>query len=92
VITEYVKWRQSLTRLLTTPAGPWFSAMSEELKGQGFSYWILRRRLQNAAHFSQWNQRKGREIQCAGPNCCHVDRRTKRQRLCKAAKSPSSRK
>src|SRR5260370_26072663 len=63
MITEYCRWRQSLTRLLATPAGPHLSAMSEELKAQGFSYWILRKRLQGAAHFSQWNQRQGRSIE-----------------------------
>ena len=63
MITEYFKWRQSLTRLLATPAGPHLSAISEGLKAQGFSYWILRKRLQGAAHFSQWNQRKGRSIE-----------------------------
>jgi len=63
VITEYFKWRQSLTRLLATPAGPHLSAMSEGMKAQGFSYWILRRRLQGAAHFSQSNQRQGRSIE-----------------------------
>ena len=63
MIAEYFNWRQSLTRLLATPAGPHLSAMSEGLKAQGFSYWILRRRLQGAAHFSQWNQRQGRSIE-----------------------------
>ena len=63
VIDEYFKWNQSLTRLLATPAGPHLSAMSEEMKTQGFSYWILRRRLQGAAHFSHWNQRQGRSIE-----------------------------
>jgi integrase/recombinase XerD len=62
VITEYFKWGQSLTRLLATPAGPHLSAISEELKAQGFSYWILRRRLQGAAHCSDWNRRQGRPI------------------------------
>jgi site-specific recombinase XerD len=33
------------------------------MKTQGFSYWILRRRLQGAAHFSHWNQRQGRPIE-----------------------------
>jgi site-specific recombinase XerD len=37
--------------------------MSEEMEIQGFSYWILRRRLQGAAHFSHWNQRQGRSIE-----------------------------
>ena len=63
MITEYFKWDQSLTRLLATPAGPHLSAISEELKVQGFSYWILRRRLQGAAHFSDWNRRQGRPIE-----------------------------
>jgi integrase/recombinase XerD len=63
VITEYFKWHQSLTRLLATPAGPHLSAISEELKAQGFSYWILRSRLQGAAHFSDWNRRQGRSIE-----------------------------
>lgn len=63
MITDYFKWEQSLTRLLATPAGPHLSAISEELKFQGFSYWILRRRLQGAAHFSDWNQRQGRPIE-----------------------------
>jgi site-specific recombinase XerD len=63
VITEYFKWHQYLTRLLATPAGPHLSALSEEMKAQGFSYWILRSRLQGAAHFSDWNQRQGRSIE-----------------------------
>jgi len=63
MIDEYFKWNQSRTRLLATPAGPFLSAMSEEMRIQGFSYWILRRRLQGAAHFSDWNQREGRSIQ-----------------------------
>jgi site-specific recombinase XerD len=33
------------------------------MKAQGFSYWILRSRLQGAAHFSDWNQRQGRSIE-----------------------------
>ena len=63
MITEYFKWHQSLTRLMATPAAPHLSAISEELKVQGFSYWILRRRLQGAAHFSEWNRRQGRPIE-----------------------------
>jgi site-specific recombinase XerD len=63
MIDEYFKWNQSLTRLLATPAGPHLSAMSEEMKAQGFSYWILRRRLQGAAHFSSWNQHQSRSIE-----------------------------
>lgn len=63
MITEYFKWNQSLTRLLATPAGPYLSLLSEEMKAQGFSYWILRRRLQGAAHFSHWNQRQGRSVE-----------------------------
>lgn len=63
MITEYFKWHQYLTRLLATPAGPHLSALSEEMKAQGFSYWILRSRLQGAAHFSDWNQRQGRSIE-----------------------------
>jgi integrase/recombinase XerD len=63
VITEYFKWHQYLTRLLATPAGPHLSPLSEEMKAQGFSYWILRSRLQGAAHFSDWNQRQGRSIE-----------------------------
>jgi integrase/recombinase XerD len=68
VITEYFKWHQSLARLLATPAGPYLSAMSEEMKAQGFSYWILRRRLQGAAHFSHWNERQGRPIEQLNEN------------------------
>jgi integrase/recombinase XerD len=83
VITEYFKWHQSLTRLLATPAGPHLSPLSEELKTQGFSYWILRRRLQGAAHFTEWNQRQGKCIEQLhesmlgefethlGTCCCH---------------------
>jgi integrase/recombinase XerD len=63
VITEYFKWHQSVTRLLETPAGPHLSPLSEEMKAQGFSYWVLRRRLQGAAHFSDWNKRQGRSIE-----------------------------
>lgn len=63
MIDEYFKWNQSRTRLLATPAGPYLAAMSEEMKIQGFSYWILRRRLQGAAHFSHWNQHQGRSIE-----------------------------
>jgi hypothetical protein len=63
MIDEYFKWNQSRTRLLVTPAGPFLSAMSEEMRIQGFSYWILRRRLQGAAHFSHWNQCQGRPIE-----------------------------
>lgn len=63
MITEYFKWNQSLTRLLATPAGLYLSPLSEELKTQGFSYWILRRRLQGAAHFSHWNQRQERSVE-----------------------------
>ena len=63
MITEYFKWHQYLTRLLATPAGPHLSPLSEEMKAQGFSYWILRSRLQGAAHFSDWNQRQGRSIE-----------------------------
>jgi integrase/recombinase XerD len=63
VITEYFKWQQSLTRLLATPAGPHLSPLSEELNGQGFSYWILRTRLQGAAHFSDWNRLQGKSIE-----------------------------
>jgi site-specific recombinase XerD len=59
VITEYFKWHQSLARLLATPAGPHLSPLSEEMKAEGFSHWILRSRLQGAAHFSDWNQRQG---------------------------------
>jgi integrase/recombinase XerD len=62
VITEYFKWRQYLTRILSTPAGPHLSTLSEEMKAQGFSYWTLRVRLQGAAHFSDWNQRQGKSI------------------------------
>lgn len=63
MINEYFKWHQYLTRLLATPAGPHLSPLSEEMKAQGFSYWILRSRLQGAAHFSDWNQRQGRSIE-----------------------------
>ena len=52
MITEFFKWNQSLTRLLATPAGSYLSQLSDEMKTEGFSYWILRRRLQGAAHFS----------------------------------------
>ena len=59
MITEYFKWRQSLTRLLATPAGPHLSAISEGLKAQGFSYWILRKRLQGAAHLVNGTSARG---------------------------------
>ncbi len=63
MIEDYFQWNQSRTRLLATPAGPYLSAMSEEMKIQGFSYWILRQRLQGAAHFSVWNQQQCRPIE-----------------------------
>jgi integrase/recombinase XerD len=63
MITNYFKWRQSQTRLLSTAAGPHLSALAEELAIKGFSYWILRARLQGAAHFSDWNKRQGRSIE-----------------------------
>jgi integrase/recombinase XerD len=63
MIASYFKWRQSLTRLLSTPAGPHLSSLAEELETQGFTYWILRARLRGAAHFSDWNRRQGRAIE-----------------------------
>jgi integrase/recombinase XerD len=63
VIDEYFKWNQSLTRLLSTPAGPYLSALAQKLQAQGFSYWILRQYLRGAAHFSRWNQRQERSIE-----------------------------
>jgi integrase/recombinase XerD len=63
MITSYFKWHQSLTRLLSTPAGPHLASLTEELKTKGFSYWILRARLQGAAHFSDWNKQQGRSIE-----------------------------
>jgi integrase/recombinase XerD len=62
MITTYFKWPQSLTRLLSTPAGPYLSSLAQDLAAQGFSYWILRARLQGAAHFSHWNQHQGRSL------------------------------
>jgi hypothetical protein len=63
MITSYFKWGQSLRRLLSTPAGPHLSSLAKELETEGFSYWILRARLQGAAHFSDWNNRQGRPIE-----------------------------
>jgi integrase/recombinase XerD len=63
MITRYFKWQQSLTRLRSTPAGPHLSSLAVELETKGFSYWILRARLQGAAHFSDWNKRQGRSIE-----------------------------
>jgi integrase/recombinase XerD len=63
MIASYFKWRQSLTRLLSTPAGPHLSSLAEELETQGFTYWILRARLRGAAHFSDWSRRQGRAIE-----------------------------
>jgi site-specific recombinase XerD len=63
VIVSYFKWNQSLTRLLSTPAGPYLAALAQKLEVQGFSYWILRERLRGAAHFSRWNQRQERSIE-----------------------------
>ena len=63
MIESYFKWHRSLSRLLATPAGPYLSPLATELEPQGFTYWILRRRLQGAAHFSHWNQRQGRLIE-----------------------------
>jgi len=63
MIATYFKWPQALTRLLSTPAGPYLSPLAENLTAQGFSYWILRARLQGAAHFSHWNQRQGRSLE-----------------------------
>jgi len=63
MITTYFKWPQSLTRLLSTPAGPYLSSLAQDLAVQGFSYWILRARLQGAAHFSHWNQQQGRSLE-----------------------------
>ena len=63
MITSYFKWQQSLTRLESTPAGPHLSSLAEELQVKGFSYWILRARLQGAAHFSDWNKQQGRSIE-----------------------------
>jgi integrase/recombinase XerD len=63
MIATYFKWGQSRTRLLSTPAGPYLSSIAIELETQGFSYWVLRRRLQGAAHFSAWNQQQGWSIQ-----------------------------
>ena len=63
MIAKYFKWNQSLTRLLSTPAGPYLSALAQKLELEGFSYWILRERVRGAAHFSGWNQRKERLIE-----------------------------
>lgn len=63
MIAKYFKWNQSLTRLLSTPAGPYLSALAQKLELEGFSYWILRERVRGAAHFSRWNQRQERLIE-----------------------------
>ena len=63
MIERYFKWNQSVTRLLSTPAGPYLSALAQKLEVQGFSYWILRHRLRGAAHFSCWNLRQKRSIE-----------------------------
>jgi len=63
VITKYFKWNQSVTQLLSTPAGPYLSGLAQKLEVEGFSYWILRQRVRGAAHFSHWNQRQERSIE-----------------------------
>jgi integrase/recombinase XerD len=62
MIEKYFKWNQSVTRLISTPAGPHLSLLGSEFERQGFSYWKLRDRLVGAAHFSRWNQRRGRSL------------------------------
>jgi hypothetical protein len=63
MITTYFKWSQSLTRLLSTPAGPYLSSLAQDLAALGFSSWILRARLQGAAHFSHWNRHQGKSLE-----------------------------
>ena len=63
MITKYFKWNQSVTRLLSTPAGPYLSGLAQKLEAEGFSYWILRQRVRGAAHFSRWNQRQARSVE-----------------------------
>lgn len=62
MIASYFKWGSYLKRVLSTPAGPHLSSLAEKLHSQGFSYWVLRGRLQGAAHFSDWNQQQERSI------------------------------
>ena len=64
MITSYFKWGSYLKRVLSSPAGPHLSTLAEELRSQGFSYWVLRGRLKGAAHFSDWTQRQERSIEC----------------------------
>jgi hypothetical protein len=63
MIASYFKWGSYLKRVLSTPAGPHLSSLAEKLRSLGFSYWILRGRLQGAAHFSDWNQQQERPIE-----------------------------
>ena len=63
MIESYFKWNSYLRRVLSTPAGPHLSSLAEELHNQGFSYWVLRERLQGAAHFSHWNQQEQKSIE-----------------------------
>lgn len=63
MLVRYFKWNQSVTRLLSTPAGPYLSALAQKLEVEGFSYWILRERVRGAAHFSRWNKRQERSIE-----------------------------
>src|SRR5439155_3145755 len=48
MIGSYFKWGSYLKRVLSTPAGPHLSSLAEDLHKQGFSYWVLRGRLQGA--------------------------------------------
>jgi site-specific recombinase XerD len=62
MIEKYVRRKEThLAQLLTTPAGPHLDEFTAELHHQGFSHWTLRGRLVGAAHFSLWNEKKGRK-------------------------------
>ena len=62
MIEKFVRWRSSLERMLSTPAGPYLDALAADLQSQGFGRWKLRRRLQGAAHFSVWCGLRGLQV------------------------------
>lgn len=59
MIESFFKRRQALAQIVSTPAGPHLAGFTAELARDGFSYWVLRTRIQGAAHFSQWSGRRG---------------------------------
>ena len=62
MIEKFVRWRSSLDKLLSTPAGPYLDGLAADLHSQGFGRWKLRRRLQGAAHFSVWCGLRGLQV------------------------------